>query len=233
MSITTGRYCTACGAVCGPTDKFCAECGQPLAPPAPEAAADEGHGGRSEGAAPVAGERRRRDWRTALLVVATVLVLGLGDWAAQNVEMRRLLTAIEASEDAMVTYKGQVRSAANTFEVLDLPDQDEAALQAYINSAESAASDATAKLIATDAQISSVTVAPWHRSLVRAKAAYLDHSGAWRDHLSAVSHDGIKSADRAPEINGTFAVVVETLPGALPAVPWPGEAERVKDIIDD
>jgi len=227
MSTMAERYCTSCGAERSRGSRSCVQCGRSFRP-LPEAE--------------VLGEptppqvTRKRRWPAGRLLFALVPVaaaLIIGDWAVQNVEMRALVSDVETSEQAMITYQSRVQRATSAFEDLPAFEQDESTVQGVLNSVEGAASSSAAKLIATDAEISSVKILPWHGSLIRARDTYLDHSAAWRDHLVRVASDGSNFAERAPTISGTFVIVRDTLPAALPVFPWSGLDERVADIIDD
>ncbi len=213
------QACATCGTVATAHARFCVECGQPISS-RPDAGSTAGSRGRA------------RRWRVAAVAVLVLVGAALGDWAWRVAEMSALVSHVEASEAGMNRYNDALEGAYKAFEDAAVPDQSDAA-QRFVETAQRAAADADATVIRENAAIDGLVLAPWHRSATRAREAYLDHGEAWIDHLEDVAVDGTRASERAPSINGTFLVVRDTLPAAVPPLAWGDLAARMDRIVAD
>ncbi len=154
--------------------------------------------------------------------VAFLLTLGIGgavgtDWLARNVEMDRLVTAIEASEAAMGGVQDQVRSVFDQLEGEDLtgaPTNEQTA-------------DAVAELAGIAVEgfdsiseagrvIDAVNVLPWHTRITDAKEAYLLHNYAWQAYMQSAIEDPVAFTVNQPLVNQSFEDSRVPLEDAVP-----------------
>jgi len=154
--------------------------------------------------------------------VAFLLTLGIGgavgtDWLARNVEMDRLVTAIEASEAAMGGVQDQVRGVFDQLEGGDLtgaPTNEQTA-------------DAVAELAGIAVEgfdsiseagrvIDAVNVLPWHTRITAAKEAYLLHNYAWQAYMQSAIEDPVAFTVNQPLVNQSFEDSRVPLEDAVP-----------------
>jgi len=157
------------------------------------------------------------------------------DWLARNIEMDRLVSAIEKSESAM----GEVQDRVSlVFEELDgeVPPQDERA------NAETAAAVAKLAAIAVDGEqaiaaaareISNVTVLPWHAKIIQARDTYLLHNYAWQAYMQSAQQDPVAFTVPQNLVNQTFEDAEEPLMRAVPAPSLFDLLERVESIFEE
>jgi hypothetical protein len=176
----------------------------------------------------------QRSRRQIALILGTLLLAAAGDWGVRNLEMRALLDSMEESESAMNAYNTRADGVVRRFAGLEDPlAVDPAAVERAVFDLQDAASTALATTISTHSQIAAQPILPWHTSIDRARDSYLDHSTAWQEFLGEVVDDPARIGSRTPTISGTFDVLKDTIPDALPPLPWPGLAEQVQRIIAD
>jgi len=183
--------------------------------------------------APVQGHPSRR-WlpyvagAIAFVVVLVGLGAVVGDWGARNVEMRALITKIEASEDAMGTLQENVQGIFAEYEGAgSLSDEDRAAIDEELRAAAAAGRDAVA--VAGDG-VAGVRWLAWHRDVRDAQEAYLAHNRAWQDYLSRAAEDPAEFARPQSEVNETFMAAEDPIRSALPVPVLFDLVERV-DVI--
>lgn len=178
--------------------------------------------------------RRARPWAPVVGGVAVFLVALLvigavaGDWAMRTVEMRGLLTRIEASEAAMASTQDAVQAAFDEFTALQSPTaDDEAALKEAV---QAAAATGLESVTEAGAGVAAVKVLPWHTTVAEAQTAYVAHNKAWQDYLSRASADAQVLAQPADVVNETFAAAEAPLRAAVPR-PDALRMERRIDVI--
>lgn len=165
-------------------------------------------------------ESKRRRWMpvvvgaVAFLVVVVALGAVVGDWGARNAEMRRLVSRIEASEQAMGDVQDAVRDAFIPYGGAgDLSEADRTAIDLRLREIAAAGRDSIA---AAGDDVAAVRWLAWHHEIGAAQEAYLEHNRAWRDYLTAAADDPTEFATSQDEVNSTFAAAEEPLRAAVP-----------------
>ena len=166
--------------------------------------------------------------------LAVGLVLGMGliaaDWYLANREMNNVLTAMEASEAALVAADDGLDAAveasvANDDGRLDPPE--ERALERLVPEA---ARQALPAVVEAAADVEDVMIFPWHTTLDRARDRYLDHSDAWEARLTRVAGDYRQLAAPSTDIATTFARSARTTEQALRPLPLFDATQRIDAI---
>lgn len=164
--------------------------------------------------------RRPRRWLpviagavTFLLVLVTAGVL-VGDAFTRNVEMRSLVTRVEASEAAMGELQDEVREIFAEYEGrAPLGDEDRAALDERLKAAAASGRDAIAE---AGRDVEAMRWLAWHREVGAAQDAYLAHNRAWRDYLGRAAEDPAEFGRPQDDVNTTFEVAEGYFRTALP-----------------
>jgi hypothetical protein len=189
------------------------------------------------------------DARVPLLVglvlgcVTIIAVAGaLLDVQLRTAEADRLLVAVQASEDTMLTFRDDVIELYAAYgPALDelegpglvdpLGDPELEALYAEIDGAisEIAQTQGTA-LGHAMAEVRRVGMLPWHHDLAAAHRAYLAHAQTWLDLFDDVAAEPARLDEPRPEIDSTFYAAGDAMRQAVPA--WAGADlhERVEEI---
>lgn len=171
--------------------------------------------------------------------VAFLLTLGISgavgtDWLARNIEMDRLVSAIEASEASMGTVKGRV---AAVFDQLG-PEN----LEGTTTEAQGKAATAELALIAVDGadligaagrEIAAVDILPWHTKIKAAQEAYLLHNYAWQAYMQSAAEDPIALTVDQPLVNQSFEDAQEPLESVIPEVALFDLVTRVANIFSE
>lgn len=165
-------------------------------------------------------QRRPSQWGPQLLalVVFLAILFGAGavglDWVTQNLEMHRLVTAIEQSEAAMETTQAEVMATlASTGPDTDLSDAELIALDDELRAEARRGQD---RIHTAGLAVDAVAIVPWHRNIRQAQDAYLQHNQAWQDYLGRASDDARELVTEQPEVNDTFAAAEPALKRAVP-----------------
>lgn len=154
------------------------------------------------------------------LITFVVVLVGAGvtsvgvDWGVRNAEMADLLTRIEASEQAMMTSQEEIAAIAEDFQ--QLPEPTDADREAYSSRLAAAAGRGRDAIAEAGRGVGSLSIAPWHGSLVRAQEDYLAHNRAWQEHLDRASADPEEFNQPQDLINSTFEEAEVSLRAALP-----------------
>jgi DUF971 family protein len=179
---------------------------------------------------PVA-KRPTPGWVPPVLAALVFLVIvGVGglmamDGGLRNAEMNALVTRVEASEDAMGTLQGNLGA---TF--------DEFAGQGQLTAVQRADLDAQIAQVAQEGHddiqragdgVEAVGILPWHRDILRAKAAYVRHNHAWQDYLAKAAQDPSEVTRKQAEINDSFAAAEPLMTSAVPVPPLYSLQKRV------
>lgn len=185
--------------------------------------------GMSEVAEPRRGRRAAKVIVGVSLIVAVLLTL---DWWQLNREMDSLLKATTASEQAMENGSDALAAVFRTAPRGYMTDEQRSGLRTRI---QDAAGEAAADTEDTGAAVEEVSALPWHRSLIRARTRYLDHSDAWQAFFAAVATDPAKLQDRAStaRISATFRVAHRAYLDAVPPVALNNARPRVDRIFAD
>lgn len=167
--------------------------------------------------------RSARAWLPILIGALTFLVVlvGLGtvaaDVVARNIEMRNLVTRIEASEAVMGDLQQGVQDIASQYQgQLPLDDQQQAALDGALTSL---AADSEAKLTQAADGVAGVEWLIWHQDIGAAQEAYLAHNRAWQAYLARAAKDPAEFGREQPLVDSTFADAEPRIRAAVPVVP--------------
>ena len=170
-------------------------------------------------------------------VVAFMLTLVVGglvgtNWWASNIEMNRLVIAIEESEAAMSDVLVRVDVI---FEKLDgeVPANGEdldAETIAAVAELATIAVDGEAAISAAGREIESVNILPWHTAILEAREAYMLHNYAWQAYMPSAQQDPVAFTVTQPLVNQSFEDAQEPLEQAIPEPPLFDLPERVKQI---
>lgn len=164
-----------------------------------------------------------------LAVFCLASLLGLVELATRNAEAARLLTAVEASEAAMVTTQERVGEAFQA--VPEQPSQTD--VDALRQELSGIAAEGQAAIAQAGTGVAEVSVLPWHTATRDAKAAYLEHNQAWVDYLGAATADPEEFLRPQPAVNETFAAARLPLFSAVPLLDLVNGADRIIVIYDD
>ncbi len=153
----------------------------------------------------------------AFLLTLTVGAAAATDWLTRNIEMNKLMNAIEQSEGAM----GQVQDRVSiVFDQLDgeLPSSPETQAQTAAAVAELAAIAVDGEAAIGDAgrAIERVNVLPWHTDIKAAQDAYLLHNYAWQAYMLSAQEDPVAFTTPQPLVNQTFEDSQAPLENAVP-----------------
>lgn len=144
--------------------------------------------------------------------------------------MDQLLDAVELSEKVLEDSQRDLNNIAPQLHYRLTAERREQVLAALQRSA----ADAAAEVQDTGALVQEVFVLPWHRSLVKAREVYDDHSQAWDDRYSNAADDIGTLNDRAPgaRITSTFRVAERAFVAAIPRLALNDAEARVAAIFE-
>ena len=167
------------------------------------------------------------------------------NWLASNIEMDRLIIAIEKSEAAMGTVQDRVEVIFDDLDGEipgDGPQTEETEPGNPPTDAETAAAVAELAAIAVDGQaaiseaareIASLNILPWHTEIIEAREAYLLHNYAWQAYMQSAQEDPVAFATPQPLVNQTFMDAEEPLVRAVPEPPLFDLPARVQAIFEE
>lgn len=170
------------------------------------------------------GEMTARRWIPYVAGVVTfLLTLVVGgvagtNWWASNIEMDRLVVAIEESEAAMADVLQRVDIV---FEKIDgeVPPTGEdldAETMAAVAELASIAVDGEAAISEAGRNIANLIILPWHTAILEAREAYLLHNYAWQAYMQSAQEDPVAFTVTQPLVNQTFTDAQEPLEQAIP-----------------
>jgi len=167
---------------------------------------------------------KRNSWIPLVAgAVAFLLTLGIGgaigtDWLARNVEMDRLVTAIEASEATMGVVQDQVGTVLADLDAADLEGAPtDAQTKAAVAKLAAIAVDGADSIGAAGRVIAAVNVLPWHTDIRTAKEVYLLHNYAWQAYMQSAMEDPVAFTVNQPLVNQSFIDAQAPLEEAVPA----------------
>jgi len=167
---------------------------------------------------------KRNSWIPLVAgAVAFLLTLGIGgaigtDWLARNVEMDRLVTAIEASEATMGVVQDQVGTVLADLDAADLEGAPtDAQTKAAVAKLAAIAVDGADSIGAAGRVIAAVNVLPWHTDIRTAKEVYLLHNYAWQAYMQSAMEDPVAFTVNQPLVNQSFMDAQAPLEEAVPA----------------
>lgn len=177
----------------------------------------------------------------AVVFMLTLTVGGVTgtNWWASNIEMNRLVAAIEESEAAMSDILQRVDVV---FDELDgelegeLPSNDEdldAQTIAAVAELAGIAVDGEAALGEAGRKIAAVNILPWHTAIVKARDAYLLHNYAWQAYMQSAQQDPVAFTVTQPLVNQSFVDAQQPMEQAIPSPSLFNLPERVQQIFDD
>ena len=191
---------------------------------------------------------KRNSWVPLVAgAVAFLLTLGIGgavgtDWLARNIEMDRLVTAIEASEATMGEVQDRVAVVFDALDAADLQgapadeqggEQADAQTKAAVAELAVIAVDGAESIGAAGRVIAAVNVLPWHSDTKAAKEAYLLHNYAWQAYMQAAIEDPVAFTVDQPLVNESFMDAQLPLEKALPEFSLFDLQSRVENIFID
>ncbi len=180
---------------------------------------------------------KRNSWIPLVAgALAFVLTLGIGgavgtDWLARNIEMDRLVTAIEASEATMGEVQNQVATVFDQIDATDLegtPTDTQTA--AAVAELASIAVDGADSIGAAGRAIAAVNVLPWHTKIKAAQEAYLLHNYAWQAYMLSAAEDPIALTVNQPLVNQSFEDAQQPLESVVPELALFNLQTRVDNI---
>jgi hypothetical protein len=183
------------------------------------------------------GVRRTPKWLAPLLggivFLFAVISGGLiaGDWGVRNIEMRNLVTAVEASEQAMQQTQDRVSEAFAPFDIGGPLTPEETSL--LRDQLSGIAKDGKVAIEQAGVVVAEVDTQPWHRAIQEAQLAYLVHNQAWVDYLTAASEDPVEFVNPQPLVNETFALAEPIMKRAVPQPALFDLDQRVAQIFID
>lgn len=188
---------------------------------------------------------KRNSWVPLVAgAVAFFLTLGIGgaagtDWLARNIEMDRLVTAIEASEAAMGVVQDRVVVVLEELDATDLQGsptdaqtdaQTDARTKAAVAELAAIAVDGADSIGAAGRAIAAVNVLPWHTEIRTAKEVYLLHNYAWQAYMQAAIEDPVAFTVDQPLVNQSFLDSQQPLEDATPNLSLFDLEPRVENI---
>ena len=184
-----------------------------------------------------ASPRHLAGWVPPIIGLATflLLVVPLGvlaaDWMSRSLEMDRLVTAIEQSEDEMSRTQDAVAAA---YALIEGDTQITATDRAAVDKALRAAAEQGRTRIGDAGDVvAAVRVMSWHGSVQQARDAYVAHNRAWQDYLGRAALDPAEFLADQPEVNDSFMAVEPLLTDAVPVPPLFDLDQRVADIFTE
>jgi len=196
-------------------------------PPSPQSGQYPGGGETAQPAVSASGSplwAKLVFWLSVALIALASLAL-MADWTARNVEMVRMLNAIEASENQMKVAQDAILS-----QVPDDPRDADLADDKQLKAAAAAGRDEVA---AAGEAARGLSFFPWHSELIAAQGAYLAHNQAWVDYLAAGAADPRTMFDDQDDIEPTWREAEVLVEAAVPLLPWPRINYRVNEIFTD
>lgn len=170
--------------------------------------------------APAMPEHRPHRWIPLITGLAAFIVVGIAgglvaaDWVWRGLEMNALVTAVEASEDAMGRSQEDLAAAAAALQGVAKPTADEkAGLAADVSAAGARAEQ---RVQAAGLVVGQVAVLPWHREILQAQGAYVAHNLAWQDYLAQIAGDPAVYGTDQPLIDETFMASEPLMKAAVP-----------------
>lgn len=184
--------------------------------------------------------------------VAFFLTLGIGgaagtDWLARNIEMDRLVSAIEVSEAAMGVVQDRVSVVLGELDAADLQGgptdapndgqndaqtdaQADAQIEAAVAELASIAVDGADSIGAAGRAIAAINVLPWHTEIETAREVYLLHNYAWQAYMQAAIEDPVAFTVDQPLVNQSFVDSQQPLEDAIPDLSLFDLEQRVENI---
>lgn len=163
-------------------------------------------------------------WFSVGLIFLAAL-MAVADWAARNIEMTRLLTAIEASENQM-----KIAQEGIATEIPDDPDESDLKRNQDLKATAAAGRDEVAQ---AGAEVASLSFLPWHDEMITAQGAYLAHNQAWVEYLADGAEDPVTMFDGQDNIEPTWIRAESEVRQAVPVFAWPQMSSRINLIFSD
>lgn len=149
----------------------------------------------------------------SLVLLSAVAAIGLtvGDRLVRDVEMRVLVSRIEASEKQMGEVQAQEARAVESYRSGALTEEqlDDQLVEIARRGAENVA--------AAGRQVAAADWLRWHTDVQAAQLAYLAHNRAWVAHLDRAAQDPTEFAQPQDAINDTFEQARQPLLDAVPS----------------
>jgi len=162
----------------------------------------------------------------ALILVANLVV---ADWASRTGEVAQLVRDIKVSESVMTTSTDRMGKAIKAAGQSPSPE----AQQKLLDDLQKISADSAADLRVAGQKIITLRLLPWQRPVWNAREAYVAHNAAWQAFFDGGAADPHTLFVEHPDIESTWAKVVETLPLAVPRPDPYDLAERVNAIVVD
>ena len=167
----------------------------------------------------------------ALLLTLVAGGLFVADWSVRTIEMRNLVTAVEASEETMVRTQELVGEALAPFDVGGPLTPEETAL--LRDQLTAIARDARGAIEQAGIAVAEVDVQPWHRAILDAQLAYLVHNQAWVAYMEKAAEDPVEFVNPQPIVDETFLIAEPLMKRAVPQPALFDLDQRVAQIFVD
>ena len=167
----------------------------------------------------------------ALLLTLVAGGLFVADWSVRTIEMRNLVTAVEASEETMVRTQELVGEALAPFDVGGPLTPEETAL--LRDQLTTIARDARGAIEQAGIAVAEVDVQPWHRAILDAQLAYLVHNQAWVSYMEKAAEDPVEFVNPQPIVDETFLIAEPLMKRAVPQPALFDLDQRVAQIFID
>ena len=158
-----------------------------------------------------------------------------GNWLAQNVEMKVLLSNVQASEDAMSVTQDRVREILDHLGDTDgdgeLSEQEQQQMieQSY-DQLTAAALEGQQAIAEAGEAVRRQQIPLWHVNIQQAREAYLRHNRAWQDYLGRAAENPTEFLREQTEVNESFEDAAPLFRRALPEPTLFGLREKVDAI---
>ena len=173
--------------------------------------------------------RHPRRWLAAFVLVGAALFL-FDRWLQQREFDQltdRVATAQTSIDYAEQRVNGMIQYGSPQLFITRTP----AGVQTYLRGLVSDASTQGANdIAAAQTAVAGVSILPWHRNLVAARTAFLDHAQTWQDFLRSSLPDRFGSSDWTGRLTASGTAAAATLAAAVPVGGNSQDAARIDAI---
>lgn len=169
--------------------------------------------------------------RITLVVLLLAIVGFAADQAARTVQLARLTTTIERSEQVMLDFEHDVEEFTDDLEQTygeEVPPDDE--LDLILSEYTHMADAARLQLEALKEDVAASRMLLWHGDLDRVRVRYHGHVDAWVDALAAEARGEVPDGAR---VEASWHLFVDAYTDAVPVIVWGGLDDRIASVIDD
>ncbi len=164
-----------------------------------------------------------------LLVILIVAALVADQWQ-QRREMDALLTQVASGEQTIDAASGSLQVVLDYYTPTLYGPSGGSVRDSFLTDISEAAAVALPNTRASSADVASVTVLPWHRSLRQARSEYRARVDAWSDYLAALVAEPFGSLGSAGGLLPSTIKARDTLKAAIPRLDQ-GATDRLDDLL--